>query len=293
MKNTDLSLVDGHSQRNKQVCGRSLRRKGDICSLLMKWLKTRRDLSGQNGGTINPTDCVERVLSKCHKRNRFGVKKHQRMAPLPKIPTKKEAWPPTWHRHWKTSCGRWEKELSCRSRWRSTKRIKRSAHMMNFLIKRKSRGSNICKKIDTFTRAIHNLGNEKYFAPCEVSSESQCSSCSQCWTDGNVCGFCGTCVIPTEKTRMPTKKNCHCTDVVHNNFQNFSKKPQKSWQLGGGKRRVDIRNVSKNEKQRFEEDNCELVSQRTGTYVTNDQKGRSLACSENTEELSTGSWTAN
>ena len=51
------------------------------------------------------------------------------------------------------------------------------------------------------------MDHKKYFALCEVFSESQCSSCSQCWTDGNVCCFCGTCVIPTEKTRMPTKND--------------------------------------------------------------------------------------
>ena len=167
--------------------------------------------------------------------------------PLPKIPMKRKAWPSTWHRHWKTSCGRWKKELSCRSRWRSTKRIKRSAHMMNFLIKRKD-----ADRRSAQDRHVHESHPQFWAMWSIVFGESMLFLFAMLdWWKRVV--FVGLVWYLQRKRECQQKMTyCHCPAslwrndriVVHNNFKSFFEKTQKSWQLGGRKRRVDIRNVS-------------------------------------------------
>ena len=48
---------------------------------------------------------------------------------------------------------------------------------------------------------IHDMGNVEYFETCGMSSKVQCNRCLKYWTIGIVHCTCGTCIIPTERTR--------------------------------------------------------------------------------------------
>ena len=64
-------------------------------------------------------------------------------------------------------------------------------------------------------KIIHNLGNVEYCELCDVSAKTQCSSCAKYWADGVVSCTCGSCVIPSEETRLLTKEKFDLLSIPH------------------------------------------------------------------------------
>ena len=60
---------------------------------------------------------------------------------------------------------------------------------------------------------IHDMGNVEYFETCGMSSKVQCNRCLKYWTIGIVYCTCGTCIIPTERTRRLIRERFHALSV--------------------------------------------------------------------------------
>ena len=74
------------------------------------------------------------------------------------------------------------------------------------MIKFQSKEKALIKRLTRSKRVIHNLGKVEYFAQCEVSSKTQCSSCSKYWGDRVVYCTCGSCLIPTDNLVVINKR---------------------------------------------------------------------------------------
>ena len=62
---------------------------------------------------------------------------------------------------------------------------------------------------------IHDMGNVEYFEMCDISPKVQCNHCLKNWTIGIVYCTCGTCIIPTERTRRLNRDRFDTWSIPH------------------------------------------------------------------------------